>query len=202
MSAPRRFLPSARVSLLALAMASPLAFAGHLNILLNASLDGRQEVNTTGNNAMVGDPAGRGEFYAFGIDENRYTLCYNLQVKHIDELSLAPGNGRAAHIHRGKAGENGPIVANIAWPQGGESADCLNGLTQPARFMLSPPSGTTWPPSGAARPQATKRPRWCGYPSPSWRAPELSGCLAPPVPGQRLLHKSDEAGDLGRHQFG
>lgn len=137
MSAPRRFLPSARVSLLALAMASPLAFAGHLNILLNASLDGRQEVNTTGNNAMVGDPAGRGEFYAFGIDENRYTLCYNLQVKHIDELSLAPGNGRAAHIHRGKAGENGPIVANIAWPQGGESADCLNGLTQPARFMLS-----------------------------------------------------------------
>ena len=58
MSATRRFLPSARVSLLALAMASPLAFAGHLNTLLNASLDGRQEVNTTGNNAMVGDPAG------------------------------------------------------------------------------------------------------------------------------------------------
>ena len=33
MSASRRFLPAARVSLLALAMASPLAFAGHLNIL-------------------------------------------------------------------------------------------------------------------------------------------------------------------------
>lgn len=137
MSAPRRRLPSARVSLLALVMASPLAFAGHLNILLNADLDGRQEVSTAGNNAMVGDPAGRGGFYAFGIDENRHTLCYNLQVKNIDELSLAPGNGRAAHIHRGKAGENGPVVANIAWPQGGESADCLNGLTQPARFMLS-----------------------------------------------------------------
>ena len=136
MSASRRFLPAARVSLLALAMASPLAFAGHLNILLNADLDGRQEVNTSGNNAIVGDPAGRGEFYAFGIDENRHTLCYNLQVKRIDELAMAPGNGRAAHIHRGKAGENGPVVANIAWPQGGQSADCLNGLTQPARFVL------------------------------------------------------------------
>ena len=137
MSSSRRFLRTARLGLLALAVASPLAFAGHLNILLNADLDGRQEVNTSGNNAIVGDPSGRGEFYAFGIDENRHTLCYNLQVKRIAELDMAPGNGRAAHIHRGKAGENGPVVANLAWPQGGQSADCLNGLTQAARFMLS-----------------------------------------------------------------
>ena len=92
MSASRRFLPAARASLLALAMASPLAFAGHLNILLNADLDGRQGVNTRGNNAIVGDPAGRGEWNGSGIDENRHTLGYNLPVKRIDGLAMAPGH--------------------------------------------------------------------------------------------------------------
>jgi hypothetical protein len=73
----------------------------------------------------------------FGIDANRDTLCYNLQVKRIAELDLAPGNGRAAHIHAGKRGANGPVVANLAWPQGGQSADCLDGINQPARFVMA-----------------------------------------------------------------
>ncbi|MEO5770725.1 MAG: CHRD domain-containing protein [Burkholderiaceae bacterium] len=134
-----RFKPLlAAASLAVLTVAAPLALAGHLNILLNAELDGRQEVSAVAtSNAIVGDPNGRGEFYAFGIDGNRDTLCYNLQAKRIAELDMAPGNGRAAHIHRGAAGENGPVVANLAWPQGGQSADCLNGLTQSARFVLA-----------------------------------------------------------------
>jgi hypothetical protein len=65
------------VGVVALAVAAPLALAGHLNRLLTADLDGRQEVNTTDSRALVGDP------------------------------DLAPGNGRAAHIHQGKAGANG-----------------------------------------------------------------------------------------------
>ena len=137
----RRLTTPARVGLLALAIAAPLAMAGHLNRLLMADLDGRQEVNTLGNNAIVGDPDGRGEFYVFAIDsvggtDNSKVLCYNLQVKRIAELELAPGQGRAAHIHKGKAGENGPVVANLAWPQDGQAADCLDARLRPAQFPI------------------------------------------------------------------
>lgn len=132
----------ARKGLLSLAFVAPFAIAGHLNTLLNAELDGRQQVNTTGSNAIVGDADGRGEFYAFGIDANKDTLCYNLQVKRIGELDLPPNSPanpstRFAHIHAGKAGANGPVVANIAWPQGGQAADCLDGIAQAARFALT-----------------------------------------------------------------
>lgn len=131
--------PLARKAILSLALVAPIAIAGHLNSLLSADLDGRQEVNTSGSNAIVGDPNGRGEFYVFSIDsvgqtDNSRVLCYNLQVKRIAELELAPGNGRAAHIHRGKAGENGPVVANLAWPQDGQAADCLDARLRPAQF--------------------------------------------------------------------
>lgn len=114
-----------------------VASAGHLNPLLEGDLDGRQEVGAAGTkgNRIVGDPNGRGEAYVFGIDadkfggaqtdDNRDTLCYVLIVDGIAELHDAPGNGRAAHIHRGAAGENGPVVANLAWPQDGQAADCL-----------------------------------------------------------------------------
>ncbi len=102
------------------------ADAGHLNIVLEASLDGRQEVVTNSNNRrMVGDPRGRGEAYVFGIDANITTLCYVVRVMRIGELSMPPGNGRQAHIHEGKRGENGPVVVTLAWPQDGRSADCI-----------------------------------------------------------------------------
>lgn len=141
MSHIHRIAPLTRKVLLSLAIVAPLAYAGHLNVLLNAELDGRQEVNSLGNYAIVGDPDGRGEFYVFGIDsvgptDNSRVLCYNLQVKRIAELELTPGNGRAAHIHKGKAGENGPVVANLAWPQDGQAADCLDARLRPAQFPL------------------------------------------------------------------
>ena len=135
MSRIRRFTPLARVGLVSLALAAPLAIAGHLNVLLNADMDGREEVNTGNNNAVVGDPDGRGEAYVFGIDGRTDVVCYNLRVRRIAELDQAPLAGvRMAHIHRGRRGENGPVVANLAWPQGGQSADCLDGLSQRARF--------------------------------------------------------------------
>ena len=141
MSKIQRLIPTARAGVLVLAVIAPLAIAGHLNTLLNADLDGRQEVNSSGNNAIVGDPDGRGEFYVFAIDsvggtDNSKVLCYNLQAKRIGELELAPGGGRAAHIHKGKAGENGPVVANLAWPQAGQAADCLDARLRPAQFPL------------------------------------------------------------------
>lgn len=114
-------------SLLALAAWSSSASAGHLNAVLEAQLDGREEVSTGATNAaIVGDPRARAEAYVFGIDGDATTLCYLIvNVRKLDEVGMAPGNGRAAHIHEGARGSNGPVVANLAWPQNGQAADCL-----------------------------------------------------------------------------
>lgn len=105
-----------------LLVAAP-AWAGHSNTLLEAQLSGRQEVSDS--KRMTGDPNGRGSFYVFGVDGDPTTLCYVLEVSKIAELDQAPGDGRAAHLHLGAAGTNGPVEVNLAWPQGGDAADCL-----------------------------------------------------------------------------
>ncbi len=98
------------------------AFAGHTNSILSADLDGRQEVRTGAkSNAIAGDPNGRGEAYVFGIDGDAKTLCYVLNVEKIQFVEP----GMAAHIHEGAAGENGPVVVNLARPFDGDAADCL-----------------------------------------------------------------------------
>lgn len=115
------------------------ATAGHSNALLEASLDGRSEVASGArSNRNVGDPNGRGEAYVFGIDGDPTTLCYVLTVEKIAELDQAPvqGGPRAAHIHKGAPGTNGPVVANLAWPQGGNAADCLT-EGEPGKFPTS-----------------------------------------------------------------
>lgn len=106
----------------ALLLTSFGALAGHTNAVLNADLNGRQEVATgASNEAIVGDPDGRGEVYVFGIDGDPNTLCYVLLV---DKLELVEP-GMAAHIHEAGAGANGPIVLNLARPFDGDAADCL-----------------------------------------------------------------------------
>ena len=107
-------------------LVAPLAAqAGHANTVLEGSLSGRAEVQTDGSQRIAGDPNGSGEVYVFGIDGDPTTLCYVLTVDKIADVELAPGAPRAAHIHRGVAGANGPVEVNLAWPQGGQAADCL-----------------------------------------------------------------------------
>lgn len=109
------------VALAAGAVLSPLtgAGAGHTNSVLTAELKGRNEVAADASNSRrVGDPNGRGEVYVFGVDGDPTTLCYVLTVKGIEPAT-------AAHIHEGAAGENGPVVANLAAPADGNAADCL-----------------------------------------------------------------------------
>lgn len=127
MKALRGLSSIAAVGVLSLAAWTPQAAAGHLNIVLEAHLNGLEEVPAdASNNAIVGDPNGRAKAYVFGIDDDPKTLCYTLvDVRKIAELDQAPGNGRAAHIHEGARGTNGPIVANLAWPQNGQAGDCL-----------------------------------------------------------------------------
>ncbi|HSO65240.1 MAG TPA: CHRD domain-containing protein, partial [Ornithinibacter sp.] len=114
----------AGVAGLGVVLAAP-AFAGHTNTLLEADLTGRAQVASDGNKGNVGDPNGRGSVYVFGIDGDPTTLCYVLEVDKVAELSRAPGDGRAAHIHQGAKGTNGPVEVNLAWPQDGQAADCL-----------------------------------------------------------------------------
>ncbi|NNF52290.1 MAG: CHRD domain-containing protein [Gammaproteobacteria bacterium] len=103
------------------------AHAGHTNSVLEAELDGRQEVaSDVRNRRIVGDPNGKGEAYVFGIDGDEFTLCYVLTVEKIELVPVGPvGEGMAAHIHEGAFGENGPIVAVLAGPEDGNAADCL-----------------------------------------------------------------------------
>lgn len=101
-----------------------IARAGHTNAVLSTELDGRAEVpSNASNNRMVGDPNGMGSAYVFGVDGDPKTLCYVLEVS---ELQLVPvGDGMAAHIHEGTAGENGPVVVALAGPEDGNAGDCL-----------------------------------------------------------------------------
>ena len=96
-----------------------VAAAGHTNTVLEATLDGRNEVaNGATSKKIVGDPNGTGEAYVFGVDGDATTLCYVLTVDKI-------GTAVAAHIHEGRAGSNGPVVVNLAAPADGNAADCL-----------------------------------------------------------------------------
>jgi hypothetical protein len=116
------------------------ALAGHSNEVLEADLDGRQEVAATpASGRIVGDPNGLGDVYVFGIDDlretngdggiitetNQDTLCYVLEVAKVSGTENNPGAPYAAHIHRGEPGSNGPVVVNLAFPTGGDAADCV-----------------------------------------------------------------------------
>lgn len=97
--------------------------AGHTNEVLEAELDGREEVGEDPSQRLVGDPDGKGEAYVFGIDGDPATLCYVLTV---EKIQLVPvGEGMAAHIHEGIRDTNGPVVAALAGPEDGNAADCL-----------------------------------------------------------------------------
>ncbi len=101
------------------------ANAGHTNSVLETDLNGRSEVGQT--RSVAGDPNGRGEAYVFGIDGDPTTLCYVLTVGKI-------ANATAAHIHKGAAGSNGPVVVNLAAPADGNAADCLT-EGEPGKFV-------------------------------------------------------------------
>jgi hypothetical protein len=75
---------------------------------LFAALNGQNEIDQNGNRG-AGDRNGGGSFGAV-IDGRR--LCYGLSVRDIQ-------NPLAAHVHRGRRNENGPIVVTLNHPQTG-----------------------------------------------------------------------------------
>ncbi len=112
-----------QLGILAAVSVGTVAHAGHLNTVLEATLDGREEVGADPLARLVGDPDGTGEAYVFGIDGDTTTLCYVLTV---EDIQLVPvTEGMAAHIHEAPRDSNGPIVAVLAGPEDGNAADCL-----------------------------------------------------------------------------
>ena len=100
-------------------------------------LDGRSEIGEDGRRG-AGDRNGGGAFSAI-LDGRE--LCYGIQVKNIVDPN-------AAHIHRGRPNQNGPIVHPLEPPESGDpgaSADCTTleaGLARsirrnPARFYVN-----------------------------------------------------------------
>jgi hypothetical protein len=92
---------------------------------LFAVLSGNKEVDTEGRRG-AGDPDGRGSFTAT-VDGDQ--LCFGITVKNID----TPG---AAHIHKGRSNQNGPVVVPLVHPSSGDpgaSSGCVEveeGLAQ------------------------------------------------------------------------
>lgn len=79
---------------------------------LGASLFGENEIGHEG----AGEDAG-GDFTG-EIDTGRGTLCYYLEVYGLDEVT-------AAHIHKGKEGENGPPVVVLEFESADRDEVCL-----------------------------------------------------------------------------
>jgi len=116
-----------------------------------AVLLGGNEVSSTGQ-ANAGDPDGVGSATIL-IDTTR--LCFGLTVNNI-------GAPVVAHIHRGVAGVNGPIVVNLIVPGGGNpgaSSGCVtvgadllaNIRTNPGLFYVNVHTAAF--PGGAVRGQ-------------------------------------------------
>lgn len=112
-----RYLLVAALAIVGILSTFGIAGAGHENTVLESRLTGEKEV-TDGGRGDQGDLNGRGRIKVFGVDNDAKTLCYVLTVNRIRPAT-------AAHIHRGVAGENGPVVVNLAPPADGDAADCL-----------------------------------------------------------------------------
>jgi len=75
-----------------------------------------------------GDPDGSGSAL-ITLDAGKQEICFELRVADIDLPALA------AHIHKGRAGENGPIVVALAAPDASGSAQ---GCRQVEGSVFSP----------------------------------------------------------------
>jgi hypothetical protein len=85
--------------------------------VLFARLNGRNEIGPDGRRG-AGDPDGRGGFTALIAADQ---VCFGLTVDNI-------ATPAAAHIHRGRRSQNGPIVVTLTAPSAGDpgaSSGCV-----------------------------------------------------------------------------
>ena len=92
------------------------------SVALFADLNGRNELDATTLQPGAGDPDGFGSA-SFTIDGDQ--LCFGITVGNLD----APV---AAHIHKGRKFENGPVVVPLTQPSSGDpgaSSGCVTVAT-------------------------------------------------------------------------
>jgi hypothetical protein len=129
--------------------------AKHVNrSTLFTVLNGRNELNATTLQKGAGDPDGFGSANVLLAKSD--TVCFGISVTGI-------GSPTAAHIHRGKRNENGPVVVALTAPSSGDpgaSSGCVSGVSptlvtelkqKPHRFYVN--VHTTDFPGGAVRGQ-------------------------------------------------
>ena len=98
---------------------------------LFAVLSGRKEVGANGRRG-AGDPDGRGSFTAI-VDGTQ--LCFGITVTNLDQPI-------AAHIHKGRPNQNGPIVVALTAPSSGDpgaSSGCVTVDPALAQAILKNP---------------------------------------------------------------
>ena len=127
---------------------SPATTAAN-TVALNASLTGAAE------GATAGDPDGSGSANIV-LNDTAQTVCYTLTVSNIEPAT-------AAHIHRGAAGQAGPVVVPLGTPSGGSVQGCSQNIdANTIRAIAEDPGGyyvnvhnTTYP-DGAIRGQLSR----------------------------------------------
>jgi hypothetical protein len=146
-------------ALAGLAVLGAASSASAQGIQLFAVLLGGNEVGPTGQ-AAAGDPDGSGAAAVILVEEDDGEeggqLCFSILVEKIDQPALA-------HIHRGIAGTNGPIVVNLVPPNAGDpghSSGCVSDVDEdllesihrtPSEFYVNVHTGAF--PAGAVRGQ-------------------------------------------------
>ena len=122
---------------------------------LFAVLTGRNEVDANGRRG-AGDPDGRGSFTAI-VDGDQ--LCFGITVTNLDQPA-------AAHIHKARRNQNGPIVVPLTQPTAGDpgaASGCVTVDAALAQAILKNPHKyyanvhTTAFPNGAVRGQLGRK---------------------------------------------
>ena len=141
----------AAISMSVVALAA-LAFAGSTSAggrPLHADLSGANEVPPV----STGDPNGSGTA-ALRLNQGQGEICLQVETQNIATPTLQ-------HIHRGAAGENGPVVVDFTplLPGGDGCVNAARALVKeirknPSRFYFNVHTGEF--PGGAVRGQLTK----------------------------------------------
>jgi hypothetical protein len=114
-----RLATIATVLLLSLVLATSALAGGRP---LNATLSGANELDPVTLEAGAGDPDGTGTV-KLTLNGGQHRICFWIEVEGI----ALPATG--AHIHAGKADENGGIVVPLASPnEEGVAVGCVNDL--------------------------------------------------------------------------
>ena len=126
--------------------------SGERTKALQATLSGKNEIDQQSGRKNAGDRNGLGSFSAV-VDSGQ--ICHGIVVRDIDDPV-------AAHIHRGGANANGPVVVTLTHPTAGDpgaSSNCVaiddalatQILRRPNRFYVNVHNGPF--PNGAVRGQ-------------------------------------------------